>query len=112
MIKNLGCAYVIIGHSENRKNAYVLILLPKNVHNLRIGLKSDWTKNKKAIAASIKKHQKALISISDQIWSNAELALEEHKSSKVLSDYAEKNGFNVERGVAAVSYTHLRAHET
>ena len=47
--------------------------------------KDDWTKNKKAIAASIKKHQKALISISDQIWSNAELALEEHKSSKILS---------------------------
>ena len=32
----------------------------------------------------------------------AELALEEHKSSKILSDYAEKNGFNVERGVAGM----------
>jgi len=64
--------------------------------------KDDWTKNKKAITASIKKHQKELISISDQIWSNAELALEEHKSSKILSDYAEKNGFNIERGVAGM----------
>jgi len=64
--------------------------------------KDDWTKNKKAITTSIKKHQKALISISDQIWSNAELALEEHKSSKILSDYAEKNGFNIERGVAGM----------
>ena len=62
----------------------------------------DWTKNKKAIDASIKKHQKALIKISDEIWKNAELALEEHKSSKILADYAEKNGFNLERGVAGM----------
>jgi len=62
----------------------------------------NWTKNKKAIDASVKKHEKALIKISDAIWHNAELALEEHKSSKILSDYAEKNGFNVERGVAGM----------
>ena len=62
----------------------------------------DWTKNKKAIDASIKKHQKALIKISDEIWKNAELALEEHKSSKILADYAEKNGFSLERGVAGM----------
>ena len=62
----------------------------------------DWSSNKKAIESSIKKHEKALIKISDEIWSNAELALEEHKSSKILSDYAEKNGMNVERGVAGM----------
>ena len=62
----------------------------------------DWSSNKKAIESSIKKHEKALTKISDEIWSNAELALEEHKSSKILSDYAEKNGFNIERGVAGM----------
>ena len=62
----------------------------------------DWTDNKKAIDKSVKKHQKELIKISDAIWHNAELALEEYKSSKILSDYAEKNGFNVERGVAGM----------
>ena len=62
----------------------------------------DWSKNKKAIDKSVEKHRKALIKISDAIWSNAELALEEHKSSKILADYAEKNGFNVERGVAGM----------
>ena len=62
----------------------------------------DWTKNKKAIDASIKKHQKALIKISDEIWKNAELALEEHKSSKILADYAENNGFRLERAVAGM----------
>ena len=62
----------------------------------------DWTANKKAIESSIKKHEKALIKISDAIWSHAEVALEEYKSSKVLADYAEKNGFDVERGVAGM----------
>ena len=62
----------------------------------------DWTKNKKAIDASIKKHERALIKISDEIWHNAELALEEYKSSKILADYAEKNGFSLERGVAGM----------
>ena len=67
----------------------------------------DWTKNKKAIDASIKKHEKALIKISDEIWKNAELALEEYKSSKILADYAEKNGFSLERGVAGLSLIHI-----
>ena len=62
----------------------------------------DWTKNKKAIDVSIKKHERALIKISDEIWHNAELALEEYKSSKILADYAEKNGFSLERGVAGM----------
>ncbi len=62
----------------------------------------DWSKNKKAIDKSVEKHRKALIKISDAIWHNAELALEEHKSSKILADYAEKNGFSVERGVAGM----------
>ena len=34
--------------------------------------------------------------------SNAETAFEEYESSKLLADYAEKNGFNVERGVAGM----------
>ena len=62
----------------------------------------DWSKNKKAIDKSIEKHREALIKISDAIWHNAELALEEYKSSKILADYAEKNGFSVERGVAGM----------
>ena len=58
--------------------------------------------NKKAINSSVKKHEKELIKISDAIWHNAELALEEYKSSKILADYAEKNGLSVERGVAGM----------
>ncbi|MFY0605033.1 MAG: amidohydrolase [Flavobacteriaceae bacterium] len=58
------------------------------------------TKNKKALLKSIEKHQSELIKISDQIWSLAETAFEETKSSEILASYAEKQGFKVERGVA------------
>jgi aminobenzoyl-glutamate utilization protein B len=60
------------------------------------------SKNKKALLTSIEKHQSALISISDNIWALAETAFEETESSKILSDYAEKQGFTVERGVAGM----------
>lgn len=55
---------------------------------------------KKAIIASVEKHKANLIQISDEIWSLAETAFEETQSSKILADYAESQGFKVERGVA------------
>ncbi|MGY8913707.1 MAG: amidohydrolase, partial [Flavobacteriales bacterium] len=58
--------------------------------------------NKKAIIASVERHEEALIRISDSIWALAETAFEEQQSSKILADYAEKNGFKVERGVAGI----------
>jgi aminobenzoyl-glutamate utilization protein B len=58
--------------------------------------------NKKEVLLSVDKHQKELIALSDQIWGFAETALLETKSSKVLADYAEAQGFKVTRGVAEV----------
>ncbi len=60
------------------------------------------TNGKKAIIASVAKHEAKLIEISDAIWAAAETAFEETKSSKILADYAEANGFTVERGVAEI----------
>jgi aminobenzoyl-glutamate utilization protein B len=57
---------------------------------------------KQVTAASIEKHQADLIDLSNQVWKFAETALRETKSSKVLGDYAEKQGFKVERGVAGM----------
>ncbi|MFC4721597.1 amidohydrolase [Geojedonia litorea] len=57
-------------------------------------------KTKKAIIASVEKHKAKLIEISDEIWALAETAFEENQSSKLLADYAEAQGFTVERGVA------------
>ncbi len=59
-------------------------------------------KSKQAIAASVDKHRQALIAISDSIWALAETAFQETGSSEILADYAEKNGFEVERGVAGI----------
>ena len=58
--------------------------------------------DKKEIIASVEKHEQALIAISDSIWASAEEAFREDQSSKILADYAEKNGFNVARGVAGM----------
>lgn len=59
-------------------------------------------KHKKEVIASVEKHESALIAISDSIWALAETAFEEHQSSRILADYAEKQGFTVERGVAGM----------
>ena len=62
--------------------------------------KTNLSANKNAVFASVQKHQQELITLSDQIWGFAEIALRETKSSKVLADYAEAQGFRVTRGVA------------
>ena len=59
-------------------------------------------KDKKQLIASVENHKEELISISDQIWANAEIAFQETESSKLLADYAEANGFAVKRGVADI----------
>ncbi|HEU0178752.1 MAG TPA: amidohydrolase [Blastocatellia bacterium] len=59
-------------------------------------------KNKEEAVASIEKRKAEMIKLSDQIWAYAETALREHKSSKALADYAERQGFKVERGVAGM----------
>jgi aminobenzoyl-glutamate utilization protein B len=57
---------------------------------------------KKTIIQSVDSHRQELVKLSDQIWEFAELALAEHKSAKLLADYAENQGFRLERGVAAM----------
>ncbi len=59
-------------------------------------------KNKAQILKSVEDHKSDLINISDEIWTHAETAFEEYQSSKLLADYAEKNGFKVEYGVAGM----------
>ena len=58
------------------------------------------TSNKRELLASIAFHEQNLIRLSDSIWSFAETAFKETQSSKILADYAEANGFTVQRAVA------------
>ncbi|MCC6461372.1 MAG: amidohydrolase, partial [Saprospiraceae bacterium] len=61
-----------------------------------------WSPNKQAVLKSVDAHEKDLVRLSDQVWAFAETALREHQSAKVLADYAEAQGFRVERGVAGM----------
>src|SRR5687768_16920170 len=55
---------------------------------------------KRAAVSSIDKHAAALTKLSDQVWAFAETALLEHRSAKLLADFAEGQGFKVERGIS------------
>lgn len=55
---------------------------------------------KELTVADIDRHEADMVKLSDEIWAFAETALRETKSSKALADYAEAQGFKVERGVA------------
>ncbi|MBI2682994.1 MAG: amidohydrolase [Acidobacteriales bacterium] len=57
---------------------------------------------KQAAVDSVEKHRAELINLSDRIWAFAETALREVRSAKLLADYAEKQGFKVQRGVAGM----------
>ena len=59
-------------------------------------------RKKEETGASIEKHKAELIRLSDQIWTFAETALREHRSSEALATYAEQQGLKVERGVAGM----------
>jgi aminobenzoyl-glutamate utilization protein B len=60
------------------------------------------TASKKAVVGHVGNQSAKLIDISNQIWAAEETAFEEHSSAKLLADYAEANGFKVERGVAEI----------
>jgi len=59
-------------------------------------------KKKEEAVASIERHKSDIIALSDQVWRFAETALREVRSAQALADYAEKQGFAVERGVAGL----------
>jgi aminobenzoyl-glutamate utilization protein B len=52
--------------------------------------------------AGVERRASELIRLSDQVWGFAETALKEARSSAVLAEYAEKQGFRVTRGVAGM----------
>jgi aminobenzoyl-glutamate utilization protein B len=60
------------------------------------------TPAKRAAVNSVDRHAADLVDLSDRIWAYAETALREHKSAAALADYAEQQGFKVERGVAGM----------
>jgi len=60
------------------------------------------TAAKRNAVASVDEHATELTGVSDKVWGYAETALREHKSSKLLADFAEAQGFTVTRGVSGM----------
>jgi len=50
----------------------------------------------------IEEHRDLIIDVNDKIWEYAEVGLQEFKSSKLIADTLENNGFEVELGVAGM----------
>ncbi len=48
----------------------------------------------------ISSNEEMLISLSDELWRNAELPFEEYQTMKIMVDALEKEGFQIEKGVA------------
>jgi aminobenzoyl-glutamate utilization protein B len=63
-------------------------------------LADDASPAKQKAVSSIDRQASEMAQLSDQIWAFAETALRETRSAAVLADYAEAQGFEVERGVA------------
>ena len=68
------------------------------------------SKTKNSILQSVEKQKGDLIKMSDEIWAHAEIAFEEYESSRILSDYAESQGFKVERGVAEMKTAFIASY--
>ena len=60
------------------------------------------SEEKQRISVEIESRQASFWKISDALWSFAELGLEEHQSSKLLTDTLSSAGFRVDRGVAGM----------
>jgi aminobenzoyl-glutamate utilization protein B len=63
--------------------------------------KADVRKKQEAVAA-VEARRADLVSLADKVWAYAETALRETRSAALLADYAEAQGFRVERGVAGL----------
>jgi aminobenzoyl-glutamate utilization protein B len=57
---------------------------------------------KLAAMSSVDRNAAELTQLSDRVWAYAEIALREHKSAAALADFAERQGFRVQRGVAGM----------
>lgn len=65
----------------------------------QMDIKND---HKKDVIEFVEERFDELTELSDKIWSFEEIAFQEVQSSKVLSDYAESQGFNVTRNIGEI----------
>lgn len=81
-----------------RIRAFLAVLIPLLI---AAGNSAD-PKLKQEAISGVERRAADLIRLSDQIWGFAETALKETRSSAVLAEYADQQGFRVTRGVAGM----------
>jgi len=91
-----GFSYIWRASANNFDMRTLIIILSLGTASL---CAQNISPDKAAIITSVDDRAADLIDLSDQIWALAETAFEESKSSALLADYAESNGFKIERGV-------------
>src|SRR4030065_172603 len=75
----------------------------EDVNPLLIKVKqAKLTPLKKEALAWVDTAMPELVKLNDEIWQNAEVAMEEYRSSEALAIYLEKAGFKVEKGAAGL----------
>src|SRR4030066_559033 len=80
-----------------------LVLSAEEVNPLLIKVKpAKLTPLKKEALAWVDTALPELTKLNDEIWQNAEVAMEEYRSSEALAIYLEKAGFKVEKGAAGL----------
>ena len=60
------------------------------------------TPEKQGAIAAIEEKQELITYVADSIWEFAELSLQEYKSCALYCDVLEKEGFDVEKGIAGI----------
>ena len=80
-----------------------LLLAAKEVNPLLIKVKpAKLTPPKKEALAWVDAAMPELAKLNDEIWQNAEVAMEEYRSAEALTSYLERAGFRVEKGTAGL----------
>lgn len=80
----------------------ILLCLTVSLLAATRGPAQEMPTEKANLIASITERDDELIDLSDKIWALAETAFEEAESSRLLSDYAEAQGFRVQRDLSGM----------
>ncbi|MFV1979469.1 MAG: hypothetical protein ACC649_08975, partial [Myxococcota bacterium] len=83
-------------------SAFLFVTAPNSTQASDSTQANDASAAKQEAVASIDRQATDMAELSDQIWTFAETALRETRSAALLADYAEAQGFEVERGVAGM----------
>lgn len=86
-----------------KRSLHSAVILLLGIFLSAVNVQSSTEKLKKDTFDLIDTISHQIVEASDAIWGYAETALLEEKSSKLLADIAEREGFTVERGVADLS---------